>query len=383
MMKLTFLLPFAFALWGSVVARGDCHLTKCKTTPGECKIILENERLRCIVDLHSSGRMESLFLKETGEEFLVPLKETVDNYSPLVPPFVRSNNGGIKDLLWKQTVSKRSPFTAEIKEETAERITLIINGELGLFDLVRTVSLEKDSSIIRQEITITNRSSSNEDLSYWIHALLNPAVFQDPATGEGVMTLPSAGSQVIRSKKTEAIPEGITTLRLRNYGFYALTEGWCGRIAPQSGSCLLVEFRKQTIEPDGMISAWDAPGSTSLEVLLATRSLAPGEGAQFDFAIAAVPKVGFIAGYAADFLLDVVEDSLRVRFLGHQNEGQSGVLSLPAGGDKERSIELNELRSTVKAIGTIRDLKAGEWVLSLKDKPSIKASFSPAGGISK
>lgn len=336
--------------------------------------VLQNEFVSAEIMPASSGRITSLKLKPTGEEFLEVLEENVRSVSPLVPEQIKSNNAGYKDLLWREPVPLRVPFEVLESRGSPQRGVLILQGKVGAFEVTREISLVKGSAVIEQKITVHNRQPTERELNYWGHILLNPAVFL--ASGKGLAALHSrAGGQIIRSKVTEVTRSpGVQAMEVEpGYFFLSTSERWLARIAPVSGSMLILRVSPECLGPETMFSIWQSDAATSMEFVMEPRSIGPGESLTFTIDLALLPKAGQPLCWIGNLVLCREEERVEAVRVGNASDE---VLLLPGRDGRSREIPLVGARTLEPLLlGADEDFAFGEAVL--EGQYSEKVPFQP------
>lgn len=294
---LVLLLP-ALARAGCSVMRGEAE--------GKTVLILRNDVLEVRILPESGGILDSLIFRPTGEELLMPLTESRIEFSPLLPATTRRDGGGFQDWFWQTRqggagVNAGSLADYQILKSEPGEASVVLRGEMGIFDIVKRYRLRDGEAVLDCETTFINPTTEKASLDYWLHATLNPEVFLDAATGAGLATVPlKKDARMIREKKTEATGrrEIVTALLNDNYSFFALAEPWLARVSPRSGTALLVLASRA--EADLLASVWQFGGVSSLEMIFPPHKLAPGEqitfSCQWAVAAQAAPLLGVLPG---------------------------------------------------------------------------------------
>ncbi len=265
----------------STPAIAQCKLSREPAPNGE-RLIMENEQVR--VELLSfGGRVNSLRIKDSGAELLEPVEESVLTRSPLLPPILLSNQGGYSDWFWGEPPPEPTGFTTEVIDESADRLEVRMKGGAGQWQIERSVTLEKGSKTLVQDVKITLADGNTAKLGYWAHLIPNAARFVGPDGGSRLLIPGRRGGNAIAQRTTTELPkDGVqTVITHRSNDFYELSAPWAAIISPRSGEVILLRSTSDAFGDEGLLYHWQNGKLSTLELIHRGAPLAPGQSARY------------------------------------------------------------------------------------------------------
>lgn len=252
----------------------------------EATVTLETGRLRVEILPESSGRVVSLYDKQDQIEHFEKLEERVDAFSPLVPPWIESNQAGLKDWFWKKRNPVRTEFELTGKGESEIGPWAKVVGKVGTVEVERRVTLLKSAPAVRIDLRL--RSATKQTVSYWMHAVIAHHIYLDPKTDKGWIagvfsqeTTPHQGRAMFRVPKP-----GVQKMET-GFGDYAFVPAghWFARIAPGRPLALVVVTKKSFIGSEGFFYTWQDPQTRimSLETIWPPAEIGPKEETHLRF----------------------------------------------------------------------------------------------------
>lgn len=315
-MRMLILLLFAACLIGKAV--GTCSLVEEKSGMVTA-LILRNDHVEARILPAHSGVVTSFRLRQTGIELLEPFEETVQQFSPLLPPQISANSGGYADWLWGQRVTPRGEFSYEILDHSAATLRVRLTGRIGSWQISRVIGLADDSFVLTQQVTLTNESKQSAEIDYWAHLLPAGSVFAG-AEDKWLVVPAARGGERRKSRTMEPIKmKGIRVFSdMRGDSAFVPAQAWIARVSANPPATLLLRSRAEDFVPDGFLYQWQDRDKTTgreiatLEMVMGHRVAAPGESLRFTADLAGFPAGGIPAAIFSNMVLYVRDGQIQV-----------------------------------------------------------------------
>jgi hypothetical protein len=252
-------------------------------------ITLESNRLRVSISPESSGRILSIFDKDSGIEHLQALEEDVDRFSPLVPALISSNQAGVKDWFWGRRTSPRIEFVVTSEGVTDAGSWVEVSGEVNAVKVRRRLTLLTDMPALLVDVILS--SEENQTVSYWVHSVMNSKDYLTAGDRTGFVVgdfLSDSGIHQGRSlMKLNQSGVQIVETGFNDYAF-GPASNWFGRLTPEGLGGLLLVVDKQFSETEGFFYTWQNSEICSLEAIWPPLELGSERISTLRFALAVV-----------------------------------------------------------------------------------------------
>lgn len=202
MFKKFFLLS---SLLFAAAVHADCKISTDEDSEGRKIIYAENSRIKVGIMPESNGRIAELILKEGEDErhfFPELIFQTleVDDGISLVG---KTNFAGLEDWAWESgAVKKNIPYTAKVVKNTPDEAVITLSAGFGSWARIeRTMTIAKDSAVIKLDVKFTNNTDKEFKSSYWQHIMLGFDRDMDVrGSARLIIPLKNSGTEVFRNR---------------------------------------------------------------------------------------------------------------------------------------------------------------------------------------
>ncbi len=255
------------------------------------EVTIETDFLRVTILPKNSGRMVSIYDKQRNIEHFESLEETVDAFSPLVPPRITSNQAGIKDWFWKQQNPARVDFHLHGKGEDETGPWVEVSGTTSGLDIVRRITLLKSKPAVQVDVYL--RSKEKQTLSYWLHTLMAEEIYLDKTTGNGWIAGTFSEDLTPRQGRGMfAVPHpGIQKMETPFGDFaFAPAGNWFARLAVEQPFALAILTEDAFIGSEGFYYTWQDSTRriVTLETIWPPMEIVPGQATHLRFLLVVI-----------------------------------------------------------------------------------------------
>lgn len=288
-------------------ARSMCRVTRAQYA-GHQEFILENDLIRVSVLPTSSGKILNYVFKTTGQQLFQPLDEEILEFAD--PPLViKSNYAGYKDMIWERGFNPSSKvyLTKEIVEKP-DRCAIEVCWTCREYTLTRRVSICRDTTEVRVDVTMTSTADEPQTLSYWSQT---PMFVADPSATRPTQIVPVRHVEKKQALRGRAFYEGASVILAQTVPKgsvnYPPAQPWWALQDPKTRLIVGQVFPSvEDFGPDGFFYSCSTGSLLTQEPVFAQRTFAKGQSRQYALSFVTVDGLGEPAYLSRNLALQIL-----------------------------------------------------------------------------
>lgn len=170
-------LLFAAFFCGIFTLSAACSFSESEDDNGNKILIMENARIKAVIMPESNGRIAELILKDEDDErhFFPELEFSTVEVGNGISLVGKTNYAGLEDWGWEEGLIKKNvPYKAEVLKNTPDEVSVRISAVFSFWaNLERTMTITRDSAVLKISTAFTNVQQEPIERTYWQHIMVD------------------------------------------------------------------------------------------------------------------------------------------------------------------------------------------------------------------